>query len=207
MTRLILFAASLVAVFVVAGSLGSVRGQRAKSTRPNSSARKEMVGTPSPKPEPSHLILNIPTKDLPSSLLPPKPAPAAAQPQPFWRVSVSWGLQLDANTQALYQHMADLLSGVTAVPNDRLNYYSAVNRPPDWVIGGWTGMVTDVQPSVGGGHVVTVTANPVFPDWTSVTIFSDYSEHYNIDQFNNIVYVGFSDPNNWAGKMPGFANK
>ncbi len=54
-----------------------------------------------------------------------------------WSVAVDFTLKLDPETKALlYQQMTSAISGYTAVPNDRLNYYSAVNNPPNWVIGG-----------------------------------------------------------------------
>jgi hypothetical protein len=48
---------------------------------------------------------------------------------PSWSVAVDFTLNLNPETKALYQQMTSAISGYTAVPDDRLNYYSAVNNP------------------------------------------------------------------------------
>ena len=128
------------------------------------------------------------------------PPPPFGPGSPTWQVSVDWGLTLDDDTQQLYQQMADLLTTVTDIPADRLNYYSAVNNA-EWVIGGWNGMVDNVQPAAGGGYLITVSAVPYFPDRTQVAIYSEYTEQYLINQ-GTMTYVGFQDPNHLAGTMP-----
>lgn len=122
-----------------------------------------------------------------------------------WSVSVDFTLNLDPQSQALYQQMATAISAYIGVPNDRLNYYSAVNNPPNWVIGGWGGLVHDVEPDGNGGYVVTVLVNPdlsATPYGTGVTISTDYSERYSVDANNNVQYLGFLDPGGWAGQQP-----
>ncbi len=47
---------------------------------------------------------------------------------PSGSVAVDFTLNLNPETKALYQQMASAISGYTAVPDDRLNYYSAVNN-------------------------------------------------------------------------------
>lgn len=143
----------------VVGLWGPARGQRVKSNRtpPGNKASRGLARSPGP-PRPKHKHFNA----GPAAYHPLAVRDDALPPRPVWDVGVDWSLQLDPDTQALYQRMADLLSGVTTVPNDRLNYYSAVNKPPDWVIERWSGLVTNVQPAAGGGYTVTVTANPHF---------------------------------------------
>jgi len=130
---------------------------------------------------------------------------AADQTPPVPWVSVDWSLTLNASDQALYQRMATLLSGVTAVPNDRLNYYSAVIND----IGSWGGLVSIVQSDNNGGYVVTVPVSGCVLSGhlggSSMTLFTDYSELYHIDANNNVTYAGFLDPNGWAGSMPGMS--
>ena len=176
-------------------AMSIVQAQRVKP------ARQALAGAALPKPKavPKHAVRGGAVAAQP-------PVMAAAADTPFWNVTVLWSLNLDGPTQALYQQMANLLSGVNAVPNDRLNYYSAVNDPPTWVIQSWSGMVSNVVANPDGSYQVTVTANPLFAGQSSLSLLSDYSEIYNIDQDNNINYVGFSDPNNWAGTIPGLAN-
>lgn len=65
-----------------------------------------------------------------------------------------------AQVQATYQQMATLISGYTAVPGDRTNYYSAVINDVDH----WTGSLSNVQAAPGGGYTVTVMVGPIFAD-------------------------------------------
>ena len=121
---------------------------------------------------------------------------------PFFNAIVNPNLNLDANTFALYQQMATTLSAVTDVPNDRLNYYSAVNQPPVYQILGWEGMVSTVQAN-NGGYLVGVSVVPYLSaeGGAGVVSNSDYLETYQIT--NGVVqYVGSADPQSLAGQMP-----
>lgn len=139
-------------------------------------------------------------KQIQASAAPAQFATAQSSPSPW--VSVEWGLTLDVNTRALYQHMADVLSAVTAVPNSRLNYYSAVVND----IAGWSGMVTNVQAVAGGGYSVTISveANPAAGSQygDAAKFYSDYSETYHIDVNNNVTFAGSDDPEGLSGLVP-----
>ena len=182
--------------------LGVVRAQRVNPSR----ASRTGAAASKPKAVAKHALNDVKAKKAPAQGARGGKLVALDQQPPFWDVGVDWGLQLDAETQALYQQMANLFSTVNAVPNDRLNYYSAVNDPPNWTIQNWTGLVTGVAANGDGTYQVTVTANPCFAQSTTLVILSDYSEIYHVDQNNNATYVGFSDPNNWAGTIPGLVN-
>ena len=161
--------------------VGVARGQRARSGNPRAAA----MGPAEKRP----LTPLIPEVQLADE---PPPAP--------W-VEVDWGLTLDLDSQVLYQQMADLISGVTAVPTDRVNYYSAVIDS----VSSWAGGVMDVQ-AVGNSYVVTVQVDPLFAEGSrvgsSASVLSDYSEIYCVDADNTVTYLGFSDPNGWAGQAP-----
>jgi hypothetical protein len=110
-------------------------------------------------------------------------------------------MNLDPTTQALYQQMATTLTGYAVVPNDRTNYFSALNNNPDFQFNYWTGVVLNVQ-AVAGGNLVTVGVDPVFTNRASVLTPCDYSEQYLVGNDGSITYQGFSDPNGYAGQMP-----
>jgi len=126
-------------------------------------------------------------------------------PRPWLRVDFT--LQLDAPTAALYQQMVTLMGGYTAVPNDRLNYFSAVLNNPDFVLERWGGLLSNVQPNPMGGYLLTVKIGPQLSSPTSQPmIFNwNYGEQFSVDANNNIQYVGFLDPDNGAGKLPGMS--
>ena len=125
---------------------------------------------------------------------------AAVDAAPVFPVAVDTGLDLDQATLALYQQMATQLSGNAAVPNDRTNYYSAFRNMPHYQIGGWAGIVEDVQ-AVNGGNLVTVQVVPLFTT-TATGVLNDYTEQYLIGNDGSIAYQGFADPNGWAGLVP-----
>jgi len=137
----------------------------------------------------------------------PHPDEVARQiftPRDPW-VEVDWSLKLDPKTEALYKRMATVVSGYKAIPKDRLNYYAAVNNPPDYLIHGWGGMLNNVQPLPNGGYLLTVSveADLSVTAWRIPMMYSsDYSEQFSVDVNNKLEYVGFLDPNGWAGKMP-----
>ena len=114
-------------------------------------------------------------------------------PPPVFDVSTDWSLNLNQPDQTLYDQMSAVLTGVTAVPNDRTNFYSAVGG-----ITSWSGMVESVTNN-NGTYTVTVSVFPVF-DTFGQSVATDYSELYSIDQNNAVTYLGFQDPNNWAGQ-------
>jgi hypothetical protein len=122
-----------------------------------------------------------------------------------WAVNVYSELNLGMDDQQLYQSMASVLTGVVIVPNDRLNYWSAVNNPPNSSISSWYGSVTVVTPDGNGGYLVTVAASP------NVTLASggavsaslgNYTEQWDIDVNNNATFVQSFDPEGLAGQMP-----
>lgn len=131
-------------------------------------------------------------------------AASAVDPTPIFSVVVDPSLNLDPDTMAIYQQMAAQLNDYPAIPNDRTNYYSAVNSPPDYIIAYWEGIVRNVQAN-GGGYQVTVSVIPNLSstDYGPATTIpsSDYTETYWIAN-GNIQYVGFSDPNGLAGQFP-----
>ena len=107
-----------------------------------------------------------------------------------WNVNVSSALELDAETEAVYQQMADDLTLVNAVPNDRVIYYSGIGNN-----GNWRGSVSSVSPVPGGANVTVI----VGPD-SEASYASDYSELYFIDGLGNATYLGFSDPEGTSGQ-------
>ncbi len=121
---------------------------------------------------------------------------------PVFPVSVDSGLTLDQTTQALYQQMATTLTGYATVPNDRTNYFSALNNNADFQFGWWAGTIENVQ-TINGGHVVTVGVYPVFTNRATVLVPNDYTEQYLVGNNGSITYQGSADPNGYAGQMPG----
>ena len=132
----------------------------------------------------------------------------AHPPAPVWSVDVDWGLTLNQTDLALYQQVAATLTGVNAVPNDRTRYYAAIIDPPDSDVHNWNGLVTDVQADGNGGFVVTATVDPLM-DLTeygsSGSMRSDYAERWLIAADGTVAYLGFLDPNGWAGLATAFA--
>jgi hypothetical protein len=118
-------------------------------------------------------------------------------------------LNLDQATQQLYQNMVNILNGYTGVPNDRLNYYSAIVNADGYSVGVWTGGISSVQPNCNG-YLVTVLVTPAFssPDYgpVGVPVDSDYSEQYQVFNDNTFQYVGSLDPQGLAGQMPAIAS-
>jgi len=172
----------------------SVYGQRAPRRATPARAVPAARGEPVP----------IRKDSIPKSRTPGRPkflAQTAPTPPTPW-VTVISGLTLDANTRTLYQQMANLVSGFTAVPNDRVNYYSAVIND----IANWTGSLTSVQSTAQGGYVVTVlVVGEVAEDklyGSSGCLITDYSEIHNLDANNNVTYAGFTDPDGLAGARP-----
>jgi hypothetical protein len=123
---------------------------------------------------------------------------------PPFNVLVDPTLTLTPAQLAIYQQLATDISGFATIPNDRLNYYSAINSPPDSTIGGWNGLIQNVQAN-DCGYVVTVfvTPNLSTTDFGGATVIcvSDYCETYQVT--NDIVqYLGFTDPNGLGGQSP-----
>ncbi len=124
---------------------------------------------------------------------------------PAWMVEVDFTLVLDDATTALYQQCANTLGGYTGIPAARPDFYSAVDQPPDYVINGWLGFVTDVQPLPTGGYTVTVRVCPQLSstEYGPVTVVSgDYSERYTIDANNHVQYLDSLDPEGMSGQVP-----
>jgi len=187
-------AATALAALALAWLMQSVYGQREARRVARRQAAQVANGQPLP----------IRKSSLPRPYLGARFLAAAQTPPRPW-VTVLLGLNLDANTQTLYQQMATLLSGVTAVPNDRVNYDSAVIND----IANWQASLSNVQSDGSGGHAVTLRVGPVIAEgkWfgSSGTMASDYTEIYHVDSKNNITYVGFTDPNGSAGQEPVFS--
>ncbi|MGC8642776.1 MAG: hypothetical protein ACP5XB_23195 [Isosphaeraceae bacterium] len=141
---------------------------------------------------------------LPGAAIPKLPAqPAAAmlmaaamQGQPVWSVDVLSGLNLDQQDQQLYQNMATVLTGVSAIPVPRATFWSAVAPS----INGWLGSVSDVVPDGLGGNLVTVLAGPTLS--TGVTPILDYAEQWDVDANGNPTFVQILDPEGQSGQAP-----
>jgi hypothetical protein len=123
--------------------------------------------------------------------------------EPAFPVTVSHTLDLADDGKALYEQMAKQLTGLAAVPDDRLNFYSAVLQA--YRIRGWMGMVDHVEP-IPGGYLVTVLVGPDIEPTDEIGpiigVFSRYAEQYRV--VNGVIqYAGCLDPENMAGKMPG----
>ncbi len=112
---------------------------------------------------------------------------------------------MDQYTQQLYQSMQNILNGYTGLPADRLNYYAAVNDANGWVIVGWGGFITNVQPN-GSNFVVTLTVRPTLSSDTQgacgAILNADYSEIYEVFGDGTFLYTGFLDPLGLAGRLP-----
>lgn len=186
-------------------SIEQVLGQRANSKRTARSVRNKEASVHDTQKSGRNLSPNLPPARLMRNM--DFPILNDGGQGPFWTVTVDWGLQLDAPTQALYQQLADLFSTLTTVPADRTNFYSALaQQRPDLIINGWNGMLTNVQTNPDGTYTVTVTAIPSFSNATQLTVLSLYSERYSVDQNMNVTYLGFLDPENLAGTLPAMSN-
>jgi len=118
-------------------------------------------------------------------------------------VDVDPGLQLDANTMALYQQMASTLNGSALVPQDRLTYYSAhVNSNTD-TIRGWSGYVENVQANCYG-YLVTIRVQPGISSTTTgpstLLVGPNYYEQYQVGNCT-VDYQGFLDPDGTSGQQ------
>jgi hypothetical protein len=128
---------------------------------------------------------------------------AVVQPddaQPAWAVDVLSLETLNAQDQQLYQNMANILSGVAAIPNARTTFWSAVASN----ITGWGGSVSNVTPDGTGGYVVTVITSPniTLNTGESPTAAANYSEQWHVDAQNNATFVQSLDPDGHAGQPP-----
>ena len=135
-------------------------------------------------------------EEVPGGMLLPNADPA----QPVWAVNVLWSLDLDPQDQLLYQNMANVLTGVSAIPGPRATFWSAIAPS----ITGWGGGVSDVVPDGLGGYLVTVRTGPfvTLPDGTSPIAVLDYSEQWHVDANNNPTFVQSLDPYDESGGMP-----
>ncbi len=120
-------------------------------------------------------------------------------------VGVDPQLQLDAQTQLLYQQMATTLDGYANVPDSRVTYYGAVNNQGNYSIAGWGAFVEGVQSDGNGGYNVNLSVTPSVIDSTyglNTIIFDlNYSESYNIN--NGVInYLNSADPGGQSGQLP-----
>lgn len=122
---------------------------------------------------------------------------------PTISVVVDPTLQLDQNTQNLYQQMASILDGSSFVPADRRNYYSAYVNSNTETIHGWSSWLQNVAPNCNG-YIVTITVIPTMSSSNAggCTILdgSSYFEQYEVTN-GQAQYVGFIDPNGTAGQQ------
>jgi hypothetical protein len=145
---------------------------------------------------------------LPGAAIPKLPAqPAGAmliaasqQDQPVWAVNVLSSSNLDQQDQQLYQNMANVLTGVSAIPGARTSFWSAVGPS----ITGWGGSVSSVVPDGLGGNFVTVLTDPNLS--TGEVPFLNYSEVWDVDANGNATFVQSLDPDGVSGQMPMMAN-
>ena len=121
---------------------------------------------------------------------------AAQQDQPVWAVNVLSGLNLNQQDEQFYQNMANVLTGVSAIPGPRTAFWSAVAPS----INGWLGSVSDVVPDGLGGNLVTVLAGPTLN--TGVTPILDYAEQWDVDANNIPTFVQSLDPEGQSGHSP-----
>ncbi|MGC8642775.1 MAG: hypothetical protein ACP5XB_23190 [Isosphaeraceae bacterium] len=120
--------------------------------------------------------------------------------QPVWAVNVLSGLNLDPQDQQLYQNMANVLTGVSAIPGPRATFWSAIAPS----ITGWAGSVSAVVPDGSGGYLVTVLTGPLvtLPDGTSPIAYLDYTEQWDVDANNIPTFVQSLDPYGESGQLP-----
>jgi len=121
-----------------------------------------------------------------------------------WSVNVLSDLGLDVSTQQVYQSMAAVLTGVSTIPMPRTAFWSAVDSPPDVVITGWGGSVSNVSDDGAGGHFVLVIVSPIVVLANGGQIFADanYSERWHVDANNVASFVAAFDPTGAAGLIP-----
>ena len=127
----------------------------------------------------------------------------------FFLVSYDETVITDPTQRQLYQSLADVLNGWQQIPNDRLNYYSAVDNQNGYAITGWQGIITTVQPN-NNGYSVTVSITPTLTTDAagsqSVPMTADYSEVFQVNHDNTFQYTGFLDPQRLAGHLPDIAD-
>jgi hypothetical protein len=117
------------------------------------------------------------------------------QPPSFASVTV-WGLtDLDPQTQALYQNLANAIAGFTGAPDARAAYYSYYNDGVNWAIGSWSASVVDAAPDGNGGYNVTLPVGPIFTTTpqTANGVCGGYQEIFNVDANGGVTYVGWQD--------------
>jgi len=124
---------------------------------------------------------------------------AAQAPAPsFAEVSV-WSSDLDPQTTALYQSLANAVAGFSGVPDARGAYYSYYNDGITWAIGSWGASVTNAVPDGDGGYNVTLTVGPNFSISPGTHVAGTYYETYNVDANGVVTFVGWQDPDNCGG--------
>ncbi|AGA28266.1 hypothetical protein Sinac_4046 [Singulisphaera acidiphila DSM 18658] len=108
-------------------------------------------------------------------------------------VNVDSGLGLDSTDKQLYQQMASLISGFTAVPTARTAYFSAFANN----MSSWAGSIVNIQAQPQGGHLATVNVGAILSD--SWVPYSNYSEQYLVGADNSVTYSASLDPDGTAG--------
>jgi len=123
---------------------------------------------------------------------------AAAQAPSFADVTV-WSTNLDPQTTALYQNLANAIAGFSGVPDARGAYYSYHNDGTTWAIACWGATITDAAPDGNGGYNVTLTVGPDFSISPGTYVVGGYSETFHVDANGVVTYVSSQDPDGWAG--------
>ena len=149
------------------------------------------------------VLINSPTPPkAPGSL--PK-VPEALLQEPVLPLSVMFDpSNLDANAQQLYQAMQNTMNGYAIMPADRTTYYSAVNNVNGYVVNGWQGIITNVQPNAQG-NLVSIDMIPGLSSDTAacgMIVDTDYSEQYQVFADGTFQFVGAFYAPGSAGQMP-----
>jgi hypothetical protein len=124
-----------------------------------------------------------------------------------WRIIFDHDSCPDNESEIIYQKVTDLIGKNRAVPDDRWKYYSAVNKPPEWVIRDWAGVLSKVESLENGGYRATVMVHPIFTTTPYGNVIGcpwDYLEEYNVGVDGKAVYQRSLDPQGRAGMDPGY---
>ncbi len=128
------------------------------------------------------------------------PLSAAQAPAPSFADVTVWGTgDLDPQTQALYQNLANAIAGFVGVPDSRWAYYGLYNDGTTWAIGSWGGSVLNAVPDGNGGYQVSMTVGPNFSISPGLIVGGGYYEIFNVDAAGVVTFIGSQDPNNASG--------
>lgn len=124
-----------------------------------------------------------------------------------WLICIDRDLVPNGKVDTTSQRIANAISKSLFIPADRWTYYSAVNKPPVWVIKDWAGVLCKTQLLEDGGYLAIVRVNPVFattPYGNTIGCPWDYLEEYYIGIDGKAVYRRSLDPQGTAGMEPGY---